>query len=152
MGITTFGQLGDIFVKNVMSHFKSCTRIDDRCHIWQIYLIDLSIKSGTHSKRTGKFRPIRRVIESVNVKLLQNWKQFISLPENKEDMARFLTEQLMDSGNQVSAFWLWTRNSRRILLSFKSMVLNRWGRGATPKEPWRGWYLFDIRPTRRRCA
>ena len=95
--ITTFGQLGDIFVKNVMSHFKSCTRIDV---LFDRYT-DLSIKSGTRCKRTGTFRPIRRLIDSVNVKLPLNWKQFISLPENKADLARFLTEQLMDSADKV---------------------------------------------------
>ena len=46
----------------------------------------------TRSKRVGKKRPIRKVIDGRNVPLPQVWSNFIASDENKADLARFLTE------------------------------------------------------------
>ncbi len=53
---------------------------------------EVSIKSATRTRRT---RPIRRIIEHANVPLPSNWSNFISLSENKADLARFLSQQLI---------------------------------------------------------
>ena len=38
--------------------------------------------------------PIRRVVEGRNVPLPKNWPNFLSLADNKADLAHFLSEQL----------------------------------------------------------
>ena len=45
-----------------------------------------SIKSGTRSKREGKMRSICRKIDSRDISLPANWKQFMDLPENKANL------------------------------------------------------------------
>ena len=62
-----------------------------------LFLIDIvqSIKSGTRKKKISKsVQPIRRVIENRNVPLPSNLPSFLSLPENKEDLAFFLATEL----------------------------------------------------------
>ena len=55
-----------------------------------------SIKSSARSKRSGTgSRPIRHIIDSRDVPMVVSWKQFIDLPENKANLAQFLSEQLM---------------------------------------------------------
>jgi hypothetical protein len=46
--------------------------------------------SGTRKKKSKSVQPIRRVIENRNVPLPSNLPNFLSLPENKEDLAFFL--------------------------------------------------------------
>ena len=52
-------------------------------------------KSIKASKRTGKLRPIHKVINSPNVPLPQVWEQFMALDENKADLAEFLSHEMM---------------------------------------------------------
>jgi hypothetical protein len=56
-----------------------------------LFLIDIvqSIKSGTRKKKSKCVQSIRRVIENRNVPLPSNLPSFLSLPENKEDLAFF---------------------------------------------------------------
>ena len=49
----------------------------------------------TGERRTKTPRPIRRVIENCDVPLPNSWPNFISMSENKADLPRFLSEQLI---------------------------------------------------------
>ena len=95
-GCQTFGDYADVFLNNVTSHF--------RCHITRIdvvfdrYTGQQSIKAVTRSKRVGKKRPIRKVIDGRNVRLPQVWSNFIASDDNKADFARFLTEIIVTKG------------------------------------------------------
>ena len=87
----TFGDLADIFTASVMKNFStSSTRVDILFDRYE----DLSIKTATREQRAGTIRPIRRVIHNREVKLPYNWKQFISLSSNKENLASFLCQEL----------------------------------------------------------
>ena len=46
-------------------------------------------------RRTRGNRPIRRVIENGDVPLPSDRNNFLASAENKEDLARFLSEQLV---------------------------------------------------------
>jgi hypothetical protein len=95
----TFGDLGDAFSSNIFSRFGSVySRVDV---IFDRYLED-SIKAGTRTQRTGKIRPVRRVIDSKDVKLPQNWKQFITLPANKSELASFLSTTLIEKASTLN--------------------------------------------------
>lgn len=88
---STFGDFTDIFVNIVLQSGAAFDRIDivfDRYY-------KLSIKAQTRQRRTRGTRPIRRVIEGPNVPLPANWDNFMALPENKADLCRFLSEQLI---------------------------------------------------------
>jgi len=52
------------------------------------------VKSGTRQKRCKTLRPIRRCIESGSVPLPEKWQNFLAMPENKADLAAFLSIQL----------------------------------------------------------
>ena len=90
-GQVTFGDFASTFVQAVLNAGASFARIDvvfDRYY-------EISIKSATRSRRSQGTRPIRRVIEHADVPLPSNWSNFISLSENKADLARFLSQQLI---------------------------------------------------------
>eukprot|EP00795_Rhopilema_esculentum_P009000 gene9000-biopygen10560 len=55
----------------------------------------LSIKTSTRLRRKKTSRPVRRVKESGLVSLPKFWSNFFALPENKADLARFLSEELL---------------------------------------------------------
>eukprot|EP00795_Rhopilema_esculentum_P002441 gene2440-biopygen11452 len=55
----------------------------------------LSIKTSTRLRRKKTSRPVRRVKESGLVPLPKFWSNFLALPENKADLARFLSEELL---------------------------------------------------------
>ena len=54
-----------------------------------------SIKSGTRERHIKFTRPIRRAIEDGSVSLLHSWPNFLALPDNKSDLARFLSEHII---------------------------------------------------------
>jgi hypothetical protein len=90
-GLTTFGHLGDAFKTAALQGSALFKRIDivfDRYY-------PSSIKAGKRKKRAQGTTPIRRVIEHRNVPLPSNWNNFIALSDNKADLARFLSEQLI---------------------------------------------------------
>ena len=97
----TFADLADVFVQAVFRYANgNCTRVDV---VFDRYDGE-SIKTGARNKRAGSARrPIRRIIESGDVPLSTNWKQFIDLPENKADLARFLSEQRMQNADTLEA-------------------------------------------------
>ena len=57
----------------------------------------VSIKAAARQARTKVSRPIRRVIESRDVPLPKNWQNFMALPENKVDLAVFLSEEVIEN-------------------------------------------------------
>ena len=59
-----------------------------------------SIKAGTRERRTRTIRPVRRVIENKNVPLPNSWSNFLALPENKANLAKFLSEHLIANAPQ----------------------------------------------------
>ena len=90
----TFGDLSDIFVESVFQSGKHFQRIDvlfDRYY-------EHSVKSGTRKRHGKGLVPIRRPIESRDVPLPAKWENFIAHEENKADLARFLSQQLILRG------------------------------------------------------
>ena len=86
----TFGDYADIYVQTVLTSGQNYQHIDV---VFDRYRDD-TIKSGTRTRRTQAARPIRRVIESRDVPLPNNWTNFLSLSEIKADLAHFLSEEL----------------------------------------------------------
>jgi hypothetical protein len=87
----TFGDLADVFTRSIFQSGMQYLRIDV---VFDRYR-DESIKAGTRTKRTKTSRPIRRIVEGQEVPLPNSWINFIALPENKADLARFLSEELL---------------------------------------------------------
>ena len=54
-----------------------------------------SIKSGTRERRTKFTRPVRRAIEDGSVPLPHSSPNFPALPDDKSDLARFLSEHVI---------------------------------------------------------
>ena len=87
----TFGALFGVFRSTVLNggpSFKQIHVIFDRYY-------KVSIKSGTRMRRTIGNRQVRRVIENGDVPLPSDWNNFLASAENKDDLARFLSEQLV---------------------------------------------------------
>ncbi|CAM1319292.1 Uncharacterised protein g7165 [Pycnogonum litorale] len=89
----TFGDLADVFVNCVKSHGRNSDRVDILFDRYE----ENSIKEGTRERRRSGTKQIRRLIKGKDTKLPQNWKTFITLAENKVDLARFLSEKLIIS-------------------------------------------------------
>ena len=95
-GCQTFGGYADVFLNNVTSHFRChTTRIDV---VFDRYTGQQSIKAVTRSKRVGKRKPVRKVIDGRSVPLLQVSTNFIASDESKADLARFLSEIIVTKG------------------------------------------------------
>ena len=86
----TFGDLADTYVRAVLRAGYKYQRIDI---VFDRYRKE-TIKGGTRTRRTKLARPIRRPIESRDVPLPKNWTNFLSLPDNKANLAHFLSEEL----------------------------------------------------------
>jgi hypothetical protein len=87
----TFGDLADVFIEAVLWSGADFQRIDvlfDRYY-------ELSIKGGTRNRRKQGAVAIRRMIESEDVPLPAKWDNFLAHQENKADLARFLSQQLI---------------------------------------------------------
>ena len=76
----TFGDLARIFSSTCLSYMKKpCTRVDV---VFDRYEKD-SIKAGTRSfRKVSRKRPVRRKVNSIEIPLPNNWKQFIDLEDN----------------------------------------------------------------------
>jgi hypothetical protein len=88
---STFGEYAGKFVRAVLRYAKDFHRADitfDR-------YCEISIKNVTRKKRAKGCSPIRRAIEDGSVLLPRNWSNFLALGENKADLARFLSEELL---------------------------------------------------------
>ena len=98
-GCQTFGDYADVFLNNVTSHFRChTTRVDV---VFDHYTGQQSIKAVTRSKRVGKKRPIRKVIDGQNDPLPQVWSNVIASDENKANLARVLTEIIVTKGTDL---------------------------------------------------
>jgi hypothetical protein len=87
----TFGDLADVFVRAVLQGGASFHRVDvlfDRYY-------EASIKGRTRERRGQGSRAIRRLIEGRDVPLPSKWESFMAHPDNKADLARFISQQLM---------------------------------------------------------
>ena len=91
-GSKTFGDLGNAFFSRILHLGANYDRIDI---VFDRYYRD-SINAGTRKRRTKGVRPIRRVVES-DVPLPASWPNFLSLPTNKADLARFLCEEFISN-------------------------------------------------------
>ncbi|CAG9818055.1 unnamed protein product [Phaedon cochleariae] len=88
---TTFGDLAATFIDGVVHLERPYVRVDilfDRYHT-------KSIKSGTRCRRTRGAAPVRRDITSAAIPLPKNWKNFLALGDNKADLARFLSQEVL---------------------------------------------------------
>ncbi|KAJ8410625.1 hypothetical protein AAFF_G00195290 [Aldrovandia affinis] len=87
----TFGDLADVFVETVLQSGAQFQRIDvlfDHYH-------KHSIKSGTRKRRGRGSVEIRRPVESRDLPLPAKWQNFIAHEDNKADLARFISQQLI---------------------------------------------------------
>ena len=87
----TFGELADVFVDSVLQSGALFRRIGVLFDRYKEH----SIKRGTRKRRGKGFVAIRRPIESRDVPLPTKWENFITHEENKADLARFLSQQLI---------------------------------------------------------
>ena len=90
-GAQMFGDFVDSFQAAVL---KAGSRYQQIHVIFDRYQED-SIKSGTRKRRTKCTRPIQHVIEDGSVPIPQSWPNFLALPANKSDLARFLSEHII---------------------------------------------------------
>lgn len=87
----TFGDLADVFIGAVLQGgtlFKRTDVVFDRYY-------EKSIKEGTRTQRGQGAVAIRRLSKGRNVPLPAEWDTFIAHPENKRNLAKFLSQQLM---------------------------------------------------------
>ena len=101
-GLKTFGELVDVVTKMILSNLKgNCFRVDV---VFDQYNAK-SIKSGTRIKRHGCHRPVRRLVQDRNLKLPDNWQNFLAMNDNKRDLVDLLSKELskvhLDSGHEL---------------------------------------------------
>ena len=87
----TFTEYADRFTKTVLTLGKDFNRIDVTFDRYR----EFSIKNATRKKRTKGLQCIRRAVTDGSVPLPKNWSSFITLNENKADLARFLSTALI---------------------------------------------------------
>lgn len=90
-GAKTFGDLADVFVEAVLKSGAKFQRIDVLFDRYQTH----SIKTGTRKRRGRGLVAIRRPVESTDLPLPVKWENFIAHQDNKADLARFLSQQLI---------------------------------------------------------
>jgi len=87
----TFGDLADTFVETVFQSGAQFRRIDV---VFDRYFQN-SIKSCIRKWREKNTVAIRRAVSSRDVPLPAKWENFMAHEGNKEDLARFLSQQLI---------------------------------------------------------
>ena len=94
----TFQDYAGAFFKAVKSNIdESVERIDI---LFDTY-VEMSMKDAARMKRNVKKRHIRKNIDRGDLALPQVWGNFISLPENKADLANFLSEYMIQHGQEL---------------------------------------------------
>ena len=88
-GAKTFLEYSTVFMQYVLSVGSFFHRVDI---VFDRYFSN-SMKSTTRKRRRQGHRPRRRIIEDGSVPLPNNWGNFLSLEENKENLQEFLFEQ-----------------------------------------------------------
>ena len=86
----TFGDLADIYLRTVLKAGSNFQRVDI---VFDRYRKE-TIKGATRTRRTKAARPIRRIVEGRDVPFPINWTNSLSLPDNKVDLANFLSEEM----------------------------------------------------------
>ena len=92
----TFGDYAEAFQTAVLKP-ASCY---DQIHVLFDRYERSLIKAGTRERRTKTTCPVRCVIENENVPVPNNWSNFLALSENKAELARFLSEHLIENAPQ----------------------------------------------------
>lgn len=87
----TFGDFAIRFAKRIKYLGAAYTRVDI---VFDRYRKQ-SLKASTRKKRGKGKTPVRREIKNDVVPLPSDWKAFLALPENKADLANFLSEEMM---------------------------------------------------------
>ena len=87
----TCDDLADVFTVSVLQCGRSYAGMDV---VFDRYREE-SIKARTRTQRTKTSRPIRRIVEGRRVPFPKSSANFIALPENKADLLRFLSEELL---------------------------------------------------------
>ncbi|KAL2088639.1 hypothetical protein ACEWY4_015538 [Coilia grayii] len=87
----TFREYANKFVRALLAFGKHFHRIDITFGRYR----DISFKSTTRQKRARGYTPIRRASEDGSVPLPKNWSNFLALEKNKEDLAQFLSDELL---------------------------------------------------------
>lgn len=96
----TFEEYAKIFFRLVIGNIgENVQRVDV---VFDTYITQ-SIKSTTRSRRSTKKRPIRKIINRGDLPLPQVWANFISLADNKADLARYLSDYLVSHGIEISS-------------------------------------------------
>jgi hypothetical protein len=90
-GAMPSGDFGQTFTTSVLQSGSLYTRIDV---VFDRYRKE-SIKSASRKRRTKTTRPIRRVIKGNKVPLPVSWSNFLAMPENKAELSRFMSEQMI---------------------------------------------------------
>jgi len=86
-GCQTFGDLAGVFMQIATHYFgEHITRVGV---MFDCYIGEDKIKAAAQSKRVGKQKPIRKLIEGPHVPFIQVWGTFIALDENKNDLIRW---------------------------------------------------------------
>ena len=73
--------------------------------VFDHYIGEDSIKASTRAKRIGKTKPIRKVIDGPHVPLPHVWSNFITMDENKSDIANILCDMIMQKGEDLPERW-----------------------------------------------
>ena len=90
-GLNTFGDLANEFSQTVLRMGAKFDRIDVTFDSYQEH----SIKDITRSKRNQGCHPVRKPVNDGSVPLPNSWSNFMALAQNKEDLAKLLSEQLL---------------------------------------------------------
>ena len=93
----TFQDYAIVFFNAVTKHINATVKRIDV--LFDTY-IENSIKAAARAKRSNKKRLIRRIIDREDLPLPQVWANFIALSENKADLANFLSQYLMEHGQE----------------------------------------------------
>ena len=96
-GLVTFQELGDAFVNIVLKLGRPFERIDVTFDHYREH----SIKGGTRKCRAKNTRPIRKLVSDGSLPLPNSWPDFLALDENKEDLANFLAQHLLQAPGSI---------------------------------------------------
>ena len=93
----SFADYADLFIGVVKSYLADSARVDV---VFDRYLPN-SIKHGTRIKRARGSKGIRIIIDGRNVKIPDNWTTYISVPENRASLAKFLSEEMINAEGEI---------------------------------------------------
>ena len=99
LGDTTFGHLGAQFLSRVMSMSRSVGCNAGQVHnVFDKYLED-SIKSQARSRRSTGYKGATYQVRP-ELHVPKNWKQFLSVGENKSQLAECFKQHMLDNAQE----------------------------------------------------